>query len=122
MAASSWLHSVTTAKHRPPPFFALVCLLVEPEPSLGNPSVVCYEDDKLYHMYGKLPWRRKWQPTPVFLPEESHGWRSLVGYRPRGRKELDVTERLHFFSLLCMGAHVLLVQTSVNFCRGCDGR
>ena len=41
---------------------------------------------------GKIPWRRKWQPTPVFLPEESHGWRSLVGYSPWGRKELDVTE------------------------------
>ena len=42
---------------------------------------------------GKIPWRRKWQPIPVFLPRESHGWRSLVGYSPRGRKELDTTER-----------------------------
>ena len=32
------------------------------------------------------PWRRKWQPTQVFLPGESHGQRSLVGYSPRGRK------------------------------------
>ena len=32
---------------------------------------------------GKIPWRRKWQSTPVFLPGESHGWRSLVGYSPR---------------------------------------
>ena len=31
---------------------------------------------------GKIPWRRKWQPTPVFLPGESHGKRSLVGYSP----------------------------------------
>ena len=37
-----------------------------------------------------------WQPTPVFLPGESHGWRSLVGYSPWGRKELDMTEQLHF--------------------------
>ena len=36
------------------------------------------------------------QPTPVFLPGESHGRRSLVGYSPRGRKELDTTERLNF--------------------------
>ena len=43
----------------------------------------------------KIPWRRKWQPTPVFLPGESHGWRSLVGYSPWGRKESDTTERLH---------------------------
>ena len=44
---------------------------------------------------GKIPWRRKWQPTPVFLPGKSHGLRSLVGYSPRGRKESDTTERLH---------------------------
>ena len=36
------------------------------------------------------------QPTPVFLPGESHGRRSLVGYSPRGRKESDTTEQLHF--------------------------
>ena len=40
-------------------------------------------------------WRRKWQPSPVFLPGESHGQRSLVGYSARGRKESDMTERLH---------------------------
>ena len=34
----------------------------------------------------KIPWRRKWQPTPVFLPGKSHGQRSLVGYSPRGHK------------------------------------
>ena len=48
---------------------------------------------------GKIPWRRKWQPTPVFLPEKSHGQRSLVGYSPWGRKELHTTEWLHFLSL-----------------------
>ena len=40
----------------------------------------------------KIPWRRKWQPTPVFLPGESHEWRSLVGYSPWGCKESDTTE------------------------------
>ena len=35
---------------------------------------------------GKIPWRRKWQPTPVFLPGESHGGRSLVGYSPWGHR------------------------------------
>ena len=38
------------------------------------------------------------QPTPVFLPEESHGRRGLVGYSPRGRKESDMTELLHITS------------------------
>ena len=44
---------------------------------------------------GKILWRRKWQPTPVFLPGESHGQRSLAGYSPRGRTESDTAERLH---------------------------
>ena len=60
---------------------------------------------------GKVPWRREWQPTPVFLPRESHGQRSLASYSPWGCKELDTTEQLtlsltplslscdHFFQL-----------------------
>ena len=40
--------------------------------------------------------KRAWQPTPAFLPGKSHGQRSLVGYSPWGRKELDMTEQLHF--------------------------
>ena len=48
--------------------------------------------------------RRQWQPTPVVLPGKSHGWRNLVVYSPWGRKELDMTEQLHFhFSLSCTG-------------------
>ena len=48
--------------------------------------------------------RRQWQPTPVLLPGESHGRRSLVGCSPWGHKELGTTERLHFhFSLSCIG-------------------
>ena len=41
---------------------------------------------------GKMTWRRAWQPTPVFLPEESHGKRSLAGYSPQGLKESDGNE------------------------------
>ena len=44
----------------------------------------------------KRPWTRKWQPTLVLLPGESHGETSLVGYSPWGCKESDMTERLHF--------------------------
>ena len=40
----------------------------------------------------KIPWRGKWQPTPVFLLGKSHGQRSLVGYSPWGRSESDTTE------------------------------
>ena len=41
-------------------------------------------------------WRRQWHPTPVLLPGNSHGWRSLVGCSPWGCEESDTTERLHF--------------------------
>ena len=39
----------------------------------------------------KTPWRMEWQPTPVLLPRESHGQRSLVGYSPRGCKRVNMT-------------------------------
>ena len=40
---------------------------------------------------GTIPWKRAWQPTPVFLLGESHGQSSLLGYSPQGRKEEDMT-------------------------------
>ena len=43
---------------------------------------------------GKIPWRSAWQPSPIFLPGESHEQRSLVGYSPWGCKESDTTEWL----------------------------
>ena len=43
---------------------------------------------------GKIPWRREWQPTLVFLPGEFHGQRSLMGYSPWSHKELNTTEQL----------------------------
>ena len=45
-----------------------------------------------YTWVEKIPWRRAWLPTPVFLPGEPHRQRSLVGYSPWGRKESDMTD------------------------------
>ena len=45
--------------------------------------------------YGQESWRRKWQPSPVFLPGKSHGERSLVGYNLSGHRELDTTATEH---------------------------
>ena len=70
-----------------------------------------------FSLFTFMHWRRKWQPTLVFLPGESHGQRSLVGCSSRGRKELDTTEQLHFhFSILqiCLGM-VSLRRACVNF-------
>ena len=55
-----------------------------------------------YPWVWKIPWRRKWQPTPVLLPGKSHGRRTLEGHSPWGCKELDTTERLHFLSFLSL--------------------
>jgi len=44
---------------------------------------------------GKIPWRRKWQPTPLFLPGKSHGQRSLEDYSPQGCKETDTTDHTY---------------------------
>ena len=63
---------------------------------------------------GKIPWRRKWQPTAVFLPGEYYGQRSLVCYSPWGHKESDMTKRLNtlilttFYNLLYL--HGLYMQ------------
>ena len=55
-------------------------------------------------IYNERQSKRQWQPTPVLLPGQSHGQRSLVGCSPWGRNELDTTEWLHFdFSLSCIG-------------------
>ena len=57
-----------------------------------------------------MHWRRKWQPTPVFLRGESQGWGSLVGCRLRGRTELDVTEATQQQQHVC----VLVTQLSLT--------
>ena len=55
-------------------------------------------------LFSFMPWRRQWQPTPVFLPEGAQGRGSLAGCRLWGRTESGTTERLHFhFSVSCLG-------------------
>ena len=63
--------------------------------SYGNSALCSVGDQGLFDpCVGKILWRRKWQPTPVFLPGEFHGQRSLVGYSPWGQKEPGMTEWL----------------------------
>ena len=59
---------------------------------------------------GKTLWRRAQQPTPLFLPGESHGHRSLEGYSPEGRKESDMTERLSTHAQCLCDLSMLLCQ------------
>ena len=62
----------------------------------------------------KIPWRRAWQPTPVFWPGESHGQRSLVSYSPWGCKELDTTEWLTLSLSFSIGPYTLIITLNVN--------
>ena len=59
---------------------------------------------------GKIPWRRAWQPTPVFLPGKSHERRKLVGYSPWGHKEVDTTEAAEHACNNCIHALLLCVK------------
>ena len=66
----------------------------------------CWSRVQISNLYSskELNRRRQWHPTPVLLPGNSHGWRSLVGCSLWGRKESDTTEQLHFdFSLSRIG-------------------
>ena len=67
-----------------------------PGGSVGKESTCNAEDlGSINPWSGRIPWRKAWQPTPVFLPGESHGQRSLAGCSPWGHKELDMTELLN---------------------------
>ena len=68
-------------------------LWVLPCGSDGKESTCNAGDPRLIPWVRKILWRREWQPTPVFLPGESHGQRSLVGCSPWGCKEWDTTEQ-----------------------------
>ena len=107
-----WLHPLFLV-----PFLRLLIISIELTAHMyGFPRWLSWERIRLQcrrpgfdPWVGKMPWRRKRLPTPVFLPEKSHGWRSLVGYSPWGRKELDTTERLHFhFKQLSAEQHIYI--------------
>ena len=69
-----------------------------PGGSDGEESAVW--ETRVQSMIGKIPWRREWQPTPVFLPGESHGQRCLAGDTSLGFKESNRTERLTITHML----------------------
>ena len=70
---------------------------------------------------GKIPWRRKWQPSPVFLPGESHEQRSLAGYSPWGHKQIALSQwalthaqkKINSFQMLNCWATVLVTMKTV---------
>ena len=86
---SPWSHKkldVTERLH----FYFMVAQTVKNLPAM--------QEMQLWSWVEKIPWRREWLPNPVFLPEEFHGQRSLVGYSPGGCKESYTTEQLTLFA------------------------
>ena len=69
-----------------------ICLAWLPRWLKGKESACQYRRCGSDPWVRKIPWRRRWQPTPVFLPGESHGQRSLVDYSPWGHRESDMTD------------------------------
>ena len=69
--------------------------LILPTGGAGGKESDCqcrrYKRHEFNSWVGKIPWSRKWQPAPVFLPGKYLGQRSLEGYRPWGHKESDMT-------------------------------
>ena len=96
-----------------------VCLKKKLSKSRNNLSITCWTIQ-----VRKIPWRKDWLPTPVFLPGKSHGQRSLVGYSPRGHKEPDTTEQARILRLLFKTGmlylkHLLLLLSHFSRVRLC---
>ena len=96
-------HFMTTEKSVMYPFivntYIHVCICtyiyVELPWWLSHKEPTCQCRKREFHLWvGKIPWRREWLATPVFLPGKSHGQRSLLGYSPWSCKELDTAEGL----------------------------
>ena len=78
----------------------LIFVKIFPGGTSGKESTCQYRRHKKRRFdpwVGKIPWRRKWPPTPVFMPRKSHGQKSLVGYSLWDRKQLDTTEHITTF-------------------------
>ena len=69
------------------------------------------KETRLDPWVGKIPWRKEWLHTPVFLPGEFHGWRSLAGFSSRCYKELDMIEQL----TLSLLVYLILILSTVSF-------
>ena len=81
------------SKSSPPqPYLNFAPMFHETDQTVKSPPAM--QETQAHSLVGKIPWRREWLLTSVFLPRESHGQRSLVGYSLWGHKELDMTEWL----------------------------
>ena len=82
---------------------------------LENPPVCrTHRKCKFNPWVKKIPWGRKWQLTPVFLPGKSHGQRSQAGYSPWGHKESDTTEKINTYTHIHIYTHTIVSGSYEN--------
>ena len=78
-----------------------------------------YNATRVLSMGWEDPLKKEMQPTPIFLPGESHGQRSLAGHSPKGRRELDTTEQLILLllpynpAILLLGIYLKKMKTLI---------
>ena len=94
-------------------FCLLTCQLGFPGGSDGKEPACQCRRLWVQSLVEKIPWRRAWQPTPVFFPGEFHGQRSLAGYSPWGHRESDMTKRLTLLSHCPPASHPSFHSSSV---------
>ena len=105
-------------QHPPLTSFTASLLHCFPGGSHGNETACYYRRPGFRPWVGKIPWRKEWLPTPVFLPGEFRGQRSLVGYSPWVFKESDTTEQQtlsHFYFFLPPKVSVILTFMVIVF-------
>ena len=74
-------------------------------------SLPAVQETRVRSLVRKIPWRRKWRPTPVFLPGKSHGWRSLAGYSPWDHKESTrLSDFTFIFTCACLVFSILFLK------------
>ena len=80
------------------------------------------QETQVRSLCGKIPWSRKWQPTPVFLPGKSHGQRSLAGLSPWGHIVSDMSEQLskHIHTHNSKELNINFLCQNINITTGID--
>ena len=90
-------------------------MLKPPFPGDSDSKEICLQCRRpgLNPWVRKIPWKREWLPTPVFLPGEVHGQRSLVSYSHWGCRESDKTEQLTLHHTIALISHASMVMLKI---------
>ena len=120
MSLYSWGHGEDSdsGSEKPVSWEVIIWVLGFPDGAGGKePGCQCKRHERcgFNPWVGKIPWRRKWQPTPVFLSGEFQGQRSLLGSNARGHKESNMTKQLTLSHTFCNFIHKIFLIGRIKF-------